>query len=91
MFDPHYEPPSHSNMSRVAMLRLYNSTKDKVMKGICGAEFFSSTTDLWSGNTSEPYMGFTAHYNDDTWEIQSKYLQTLYFPESHTSENCLRA
>ena len=32
-------------------------------------------------------MGFTVHYIDDIWEIQSKYLQTLYFPESHTSEN----
>jgi len=32
-------------------------------------------------------MGFTVHYIDDTWEIQSKCLQTLYFPESHTGEN----
>jgi len=33
-------------MSRVAIPGLYNSTKDKVPKGIHGAEFFSSTTDL---------------------------------------------
>ena len=83
-FDPHFEPPSRNYMSRVAIPGLYNTTKDKVLKSIHGTEFFSSTT---ASNTSDPYLGFTVHYINETWEIQSKCLQTLYFPESHTGEN----
>lgn len=86
-FDPHYEVPSRNYMSRVAIPSLYNATKDQVLKSIQGSQYFSSTTDLWSSNTTEPYMGFTVHYINNAWEIQSKCLQTLYFPESHTGEN----
>lgn len=86
-FDPQYEVPSRNYMSRVAIPSLYNATKDQVLKSIQGSQYFSSTTDLWSSNTTEPYMGFTVHYINDSWEIQSKCLQTLYFPESHTGKN----
>ena len=61
--------------------------RDQVLKGIQSAQFYSSTTDLWSSSICEPYMGFTVHYISDAWEIHSKCLQTLYFPESHTGEN----
>ena len=32
-------------------------------------------------------MGFTVHYINDAWEIHSKCLQILYFPELHTGKN----
>ena len=60
MFDPHYEPPSRNYMSRVAIPGLYNSTKDKVLKGIHRAEFFFIYYRFMvQHNTSEPYMGIT--------------------------------
>uniref|UniRef100_A0AAR2J935 BED-type domain-containing protein n=1 Tax=Pygocentrus nattereri TaxID=42514 RepID=A0AAR2J935_PYGNA len=47
---------------------------------------FSTTADLWSSRTSEPYLSLTAHFIDEFWQLQSYCLQTSYFPEDHTGE-----
>lgn len=47
---------------------------------------FATTTDLWSSRTSEPYLSLTAHFIDETWQLQSYCLQTSYFPDDHTGD-----
>ncbi|XP_059366328.1 zinc finger BED domain-containing protein 4-like [Carassius carassius] len=49
--------------------------------------FFSTTTDLWSSRTSEPYISLTVHFVDEEFELKSRCLQTSYFPADHTGEN----
>ena len=54
-------------------------------------KFFSATTDMWSSIGLKPYMSYTLHYIDSHWTLQTRCLQTHFFPESHTGENIAHA
>ena len=86
-FDPRYELPSESFFSKSAIPALYSSTKDRVMAELGTITYFSATTDLWSSAGMRPYMSYTVHFVNDKWEMQSRCLQTHYFPENHTGQN----
>ena len=49
--------------------------------------FFSAATDMWSSITGESYLSYTVHYISSQWKLETKCLQTLYFPADHTAEN----
>ena len=44
-FDKRYEPPSHKYISKTAIPRVYNNTKQKVVSDLSRMEYFSATTD----------------------------------------------
>ena len=48
-----------------------------------------ATADLWSSCTSEPYLVYTIHFIDGTWNLHSYCLKALYVPRDHTGE-CLQ-
>ena len=50
-------------------------------------DYYSSTTDLWTSGTMDPYFSYTLHYITPSWELRSYCLQTHYMPEDHTGEN----
>ena len=55
-------------------------------------ESFPSTTDLWSSDAIEPYLGYSIHYiNMRTWELLNAFLQVHYTPEDHTGINLKEA
>ena len=82
-----YELPSRKYFSQTAIPALYLATKERVFQELKCTQYFSSTTDLWSSSTSEPYMSYTVHYLDNDWSLQTRCLQTLYAPENHTAMN----
>ena len=86
-FDKRYEPLSRSYISKVAIPRAYNITKQRVVNDLSRIEYFLATTDCWSSQGMKPYLSYTIHYIDHEWAIKSCCLQTVYLPEDHTANN----
>ena len=85
--DPQYDLPSSKYFSKIAIPALYEETRQKIVFDLKEVGFFSATTDMWSSITGEPYLSYTVHYISHEWKLESKCLQTLYFPVDHTAEN----
>lgn len=49
--------------------------------------FFAITVDLWTSITNTSFIGITAHFIDDNWELK-KFVPTFQsFSEKHTASN----
>ena len=46
--DPQYDIPSRKHFSKSALLSLYSETRERAVKKLQEAEYYSLTTDLWS-------------------------------------------
>lgn len=86
VIDPRYDLPGRKHFSRTVLPRLYAECREMVEKELQTVSYFATTSDMWSSRTSEPYMSLTIHFIDKEWNLQSKCLQTAYFPEDHTGE-----
>lgn len=85
--DKRYNLPSRHYFSRVAIPALYDECHDGVAKEVATAQYFATTTDLWSSRTMEPYLSLTVHFIDMDFNMKTKCLQTSFFPEDHTGQN----
>ena len=85
--DPQYELPDRRYISQVAIPDLYNKVRADVQALVTGCENFSLTTDMWSARNMAPYMSLTYHTITPDWKMESKCLQTSFFPENHTADN----
>lgn len=86
VLDSRYELPGRKYFSKTALPQLYEECREKLENNLRNVKYFATTSDLWSSRTSEPYMSLTIHYIDEEWCLQSRCLQTAYFPEDHTAE-----
>ena len=75
--------------SRTGIPTLYNEVREEVERELEGEAVinFSGTTDLWTSGSSDPYITFTMHYIDSTWQLQSYCLGAMCLAEDHTGEN----
>ena len=85
--DPQYEMPGRKYFSQKAIPELYNNVREEVKSLVLEASNYALTTDMWSAENMAPYMSLTAHIITSDWELESKCLQTSFFPENHTAEN----
>ena len=85
--DSKYEIPSAKYFSSVAIPALYEKTRETVAVEVQSAYYFSSTTDMWSSSTMEPYLSYTVHFITNDWTLQSRCLQTLFVPKDHNADN----
>ena len=91
-FNPRYQLPSRNFFSRVAIPALSSELKSDIEQHMTrGLDFFSGTTDLWTSTAGDPYLSFTCHFIDCSWELQSFCLCTQYLPEDHTAANIQEA
>ena len=90
-FDARYEIPSRKYFSQTAIPALFNTVHDTVKCEVQQAEFFSATTDMWSSRTMMPYMSYTVHFIDGSWQYKSRVLETFFLPEDHTGDNIANA
>ena len=90
-FEPKYELPSRKYFSKTGIPRLYNSIKGTVEKELSEMEFFSATTDLWSSEVMHPYISYTVHFINKSWEMKNLCLQTTFLPCDHTGDNLAEA
>ncbi len=58
----------------------------KVKQELKDLDYFSVTTDMWSSANMMPYMSLTIQYLMTDWGLQSKCLETVFLPESHTAD-----
>uniref|UniRef100_A0A9J7ZG55 Uncharacterized protein n=1 Tax=Cyprinus carpio carpio TaxID=630221 RepID=A0A9J7ZG55_CYPCA len=86
VLDSRYELPGRKYFSKTALPQLYEECREKLENNLRNVKYFATTSDLWSSRTSEPYMSLTIHYIDEEWCLQSRCLQTAYFPDDHTAE-----
>lgn len=87
VLDAQYELPGRKYFSQTAVPQLYSKVRDDVQVLLSAADSYSLTTDMWSSVNMTPYMSLTVHIITPDWKLESKCLQTTYFPESHTADN----
>ncbi len=87
VLDDQYELPGRKHFSQTAVPHLYSKVRDNVQVLLSAADSYSLTTDMWSSVNMTPYMSLTVHTITPDWKLESKCLQTTYFPESHTADN----
>jgi len=95
-FNPRYQLPSRNYFTRVSIPALVCEVKGEIEQKIADClsgdlNFFAGTTDLWTSAGGHPYLTFTCHFIDCSWELQSLCLRTHYMPEDHTAVNIQEA
>ncbi|XP_074543295.1 E3 SUMO-protein ligase ZBED1-like [Halichoeres trimaculatus] len=85
--DSRYELPGRNFFNDTAIPQVYRKRRREVQADIATVKYFSTTADLWSSRTSEPYISLTVHYIDDNFDLKSHCLQTSYFPGDHDGIN----
>ncbi len=90
-FDKQYVLPDRKYFSQTAIPEKYLSVKDGIIRELKDVDYFSVTTDMWSSVNMMPYMSLTIHYLSTNWELKSKCLETMFTPDSHTSDNLAEA
>ncbi len=90
-FDKQYVPPDRKYFSQTSIPEKYLSVKDGIIRELKDVDHFSVTTDMWSSVNMMPYMSLTIHYLSANWELKSKCLETVFMPDSHTSDNLAEA
>lgn len=85
--DAQYQLPGRKYFSKTAIPDLYNKVRNEVQVLLSGADSYSLTTDMWSSVNMTPYMSLTVHIITPEWKLESRCLQTTYFPESHTADH----
>ena len=72
------------------MPSLYTEVKESTVKPkLSEMQYYSATMDLWTSRASHPYLSFTVHFIDCSWELQSFCLETVPLFEDHTGENII--
>ena len=84
VFDERYDLPCSKYISNTAIPTLYTTTKEKIEKELKEVEYFA---DLWSSEGLVPYLSYTVHFINKSWELQNRCLQTVFVPQDHTVEN----
>lgn len=86
--NPRYEVPSRKHFTEHEIPSLYSDIRDnKVQPAVTKASFFSGTTDLWTSGSCDPYLTFTIHFVDASWNLTSNCLDTVPLYADHTGAN----
>ena len=91
VLEPRYKMPNKTMFSKKKVAKLYDATKEAVVRDLNNVDFFASTTDMWSSHGLTPYMGYTLHWIDSEWNLRFRNLGTKFVPEDHTAEQLGKA
>lgn len=85
--EPRYKLPSRRYFADRVIPSLYYEVKDEVEVKINAAVSVALTNDGWTSRAAQSYVTTTAHFISEEWKLESKVLETVHIPESHTGEN----
>ena len=86
--NPRYKIPSRKHFSEYEIPALYSLIKESKVKPVLAqAGCYSTTTDLWTSGSCDPYITFTIHLIDEEWNLVSFCLETVPLYEDHTGQN----
>jgi hypothetical protein len=71
---------------RMMIARSYGYNRNKLTQLLKTAKSISLTTDLWSSRSKHGYLGLTATWINQNFEIMDVLLEIIYFPTPHTAE-----
>ena len=74
ILDSQYQLPSCKHLSRVLLNKIYDSLKSRVVDQLKKTKTISLTIDLWSNRQMRSFLGITAHYISDQWQLESVVL-----------------
>ncbi|XP_048478263.1 zinc finger BED domain-containing protein 4-like [Plutella xylostella] len=88
LLNPSYTLPTPKTLSENLLPQQYLKLKQKVKDQLSKALAVCVTTDGWTSDNNESFIGVTAHYIDpETSELCSYLLGCIEYEESHTAEN----
>lgn len=70
-----YNVPSRSPISKLLTPKIYEKVYEFIKHKIQLAEYYAVTTDMWTSQTSDPYMSFTIYWIDPNFQLQTRLLQ----------------
>ena len=95
--EPRYEIPHRTTFSRSIIPTIYGEVKQQIKFKLTGLQQSKSivalTTDMWTSEVNDAYLGLSSHYLIADFELVSLCLTVEYFSGRHTGTNiasCLR-
>jgi len=83
--DPQFIVPGERKI-RMMIAQSYSYNKDKLIQLLKTAKSVSLTTDLWSSRSKHGYLGLTATWISQNFEIIDVLLEISYFPALHIAK-----
>ena len=77
--------PSRPHVTTTCQI-IYSNLKEE-LKGTLVSRDVAITTDLWTSRATESYINISAHFSDEEWNLQDKFLLTHEMPERHTAKH----
>ncbi len=74
--DSYYKPPSRATVM-TKIHELYENEKEKRKEVLAQVNHIALTGDHWTSVSNNNYLGVTAHFISDTWELKSFALTIL--------------
>jgi hypothetical protein len=82
--DPQFIVPGEKKI-RMMIAHSYGYNRNKLKQLLKTAQSISLTTDLWSSRSKHGYLGLTATWINQDFEIMDVLLEISYFPTPHTA------
>lgn len=90
IIDPEFIVPGEKKI-RMMIAQSYEYNKSKLVQLLKTAQSISLTTDLWTSRSKHGYLGLTATWINQEFEIIDVLLEISYFPAPHTAEAIAKA
>lgn len=87
VLNPSYDLPSRKTITKSFVTAAYEETYNETKIELNQVQSVTLTTDCWTSRNTENFLGVTAHFICDDFQIKTVLLDCTSFPESHTSVN----
>jgi hypothetical protein len=84
IIDPEFIVPGEKKI-RIMIARSYGYNRDKLTQLLKTAQSIFLTADLWSSHSKNGYLGLTATWINQNFEIMNVLLEITYFPSPYTA------
>ncbi|KAK7913166.1 hypothetical protein WMY93_013377 [Mugilogobius chulae] len=82
-----FETPSRRTIAR-NIEEMYHTEKSAKVKALLCASSVALTGDYWTSLGNHNFLGVTAHYIDEQWQLRSHALCVMKTEERHYAETC---
>lgn len=82
--NPNYQLPSRRTITDTYLTAAYEQRLEEVEIELAWAKAVTLTTDSWTSRNTESFLGVTAHYLKNDYELNSVLLGCVSFKGSHT-------
>ena len=87
MFETCYTPPDRKMLSTKYLPQMFETEKKCVGNLLGSVQYYSCTTNLKTSRAKHTYISLTVHYLATDFSLQSHWLETKEFSDSHTGLN----